>query len=65
VSEFIEVALAVWPWWTGPLLGLFWSACIDAGRDDEADHTAWGVAFAFVLMLSGAWILGLILWISG
>jgi hypothetical protein len=65
----IEAALAVWPWWTGPLLLVWWASLIEAQREvveyGDPLRAARGVVLALTFMVTLVWVVCFLFWLGG
>jgi hypothetical protein len=68
MSDFVSAALAVWPWWSGPLLVVWWVNLYENLPEDPAEDplaVPRGLVVAFTILATFAWVVGFILWLLG
>jgi hypothetical protein len=69
MRDMVEVALAIWPWWTGVLLFVWWASLLEGVRevqergDEDPLALARGLVTALTLMVTLAWVVGVVLWL--
>jgi len=61
----VSAVLAVWPWWSGLLLVVWWSSMVESFYAAEEHEVGQTVVFVLTLFATLVWVVGLAVWWGG